>query len=89
MYRREDQRCADQYTERDHVLGVSFSPRLYVVNISVWTKNGTHQSSIDRLQRTILERLSPDLRPGSEAEYYYKKHSEHGGWTEAVQAGKQ
>jgi hypothetical protein len=70
--------------ERDHVLGVSYSPRLYMAHISVWTKKGSNQESIEALERTILERLSEDLRPKSASEYYYKKHSDHEGWDEAT-----
>lgn len=69
---------------RDHVLGMSFSPRLYWVHISVWTKKGGEEKSRAVVQKTVLERLSPDLRPTSEGEYYYKRHCEHEGWEEAV-----
>ena len=70
--------------ERDHILGISYSPRLYVAHISIWTKHGRNCASIDALQRTVVARLSPELRPKSDADYYYKKHSDHDGWDEAV-----
>ena len=70
--------------ERDHVLGISYSPRLYWAHISVWTKKGSNQQSIDLLQKTILERLNEDLKPSSASEYYYKKHSDHEGWEDAT-----
>ncbi len=63
---------------------MSYSPRLYWAHLTVWTKKGGNPRSIDVLERTILERLSPDLRPRAAGEYYYKKHSEHEGWKEAV-----
>jgi Eukaryotic initiation factor 4E len=71
---------------RDHVLGMSFSPRLYWVCVSVWLKKGGEGVGAGRevVQKTVLERLSPELRPTSEGEYYYRKHSEHEGWEEAV-----
>lgn len=68
------------HAERDHILGISYSPRLYVSHISIWTKNGDNKRSIEALQRTILSRLSEDLRPTLEGEYYYKKHREHQGF---------
>ncbi|KAK5083807.1 hypothetical protein LTR05_006313 [Lithohypha guttulata] len=70
--------------ERDHILGMSYSPRLYYAHISIWTKQGDNRRSIEVLQRTIVERLSPELRPTSELEYYFKKHSEHEGWEEVT-----
>lgn len=70
--------------ERDHILGISYSPRLYWAHITIWTKKGSNQKSIELLENTILERLSEDLRPNSVSEYYYKKHSDHEGWGEAT-----
>lgn len=55
--------------------------------ISVWNKLGTNEKSIKVLERTILDRLSPDLRPtgsGSNA-YFYKRHDENEGYQEAVE----
>ncbi len=72
---------------RDHVLGMSFSPRLYCVCVSIWLRNGEEKSA-SVVQNTLLERLSPELRPANESEYYFKKHSEHAGWEEAVRKKK-
>lgn len=69
---------------KDHVLGMSYSPRLYWGHITIWTKRGESFKSVEVLERMMLERLSPELRPRSSVEYYYKKHSEHEGWEEAV-----
>ena len=69
---------------KDHVLGMSYSPRLYWGLITIWTKKGDSFKSVEVLEKMMLERLSPDLRPGSSGEYYYKKHSQHEGWKEAV-----
>lgn len=70
---------------RDHVLGMSFSPRLYWVHVSVWMKGvGDGEKGWQAVQKTVLERLSPELKPKSEGEYYYKRHDEHDGWAEAV-----
>ena len=70
--------------ERDHVLGISYSPRLYWAHISVWTKKGDNARSWGLLERTVLERLSEELRPVGKGEYYYKRHCEHEGWEEVV-----
>lgn len=61
-------------TERDHILGMSFSPRLYFTHISIWTKQGNNLRSILLLERAIVEGLSPDLRPRSNTEFNYRKH---------------
>ena len=65
--------------EHDHVLGMSFSPRLYWTHILIWTKQGNNKKSVDLLETTVLDRISPDLKPES-GEYYYKKHSDRDGW---------
>ncbi|RAL07640.1 eukaryotic translation initiation factor 4E [Aspergillus homomorphus CBS 101889] len=73
--------------EHDHVLGVSTSARFNSNLISVWNKLGDNERSIKALEQTILDRLSPDLRPtgtGSTA-YFYKRHAENDGFTEAVE----
>lgn len=73
--------------EHDHVLGVSTSVRFNSHLISVWNKLGANEKSIKVLERTILDRLSPDLRPtgsGSNA-YFYKRHDENEGYQEAVE----
>ena len=69
---------------KDHVLGMSYSPRLYWGHISIWTKKGDSFKSVEVLEKMMLQRLTPELRPRSSGEYYYKKHSEHEGWKEAV-----
>ncbi|PYH87050.1 translation initiation factor eIF4e [Aspergillus uvarum CBS 121591] len=76
-----------KYTEHDHVLGVSTSARFNSNLISVWNKLGDNERSIKALEQTILDRLSPELRPtgtGSTA-YFYKRHAENDGFTEAVE----
>lgn len=72
--------CAgyNRLTEHDHVLGISSSVRFNSHLISVWNKLGDNERSIKALEQTILERLSPELRPsGSHADgYSYRRHSE-------------
>lgn len=70
------------------MLGISYSPRLYFAHISIWTKCGENRKSIAALQETIVSRLSPELRPASEMDYYYKRHADHDGWEEAVKPTK-
>ncbi|KAL1988950.1 hypothetical protein VTN96DRAFT_6939 [Rasamsonia emersonii] len=71
-------------SEHDHVLGVSTSVRFNSHLISVWNKLGSNERSIKRLEATILDRLSPELRPTTAAaggnssySYFYKRHAEH------------
>lgn len=70
----------------DHVLGLSYSSRLYHAHISIWTQQGRNSESVARLQKAVLEGLSEDLRPRSTGEYYYKVHAEHEGFEGAVRA---
>ncbi len=69
---------------RDHVLGMTFCPRGFWVFVSVWLKKGDGRAVVER---TVLERLSGELRPSGEGEYYWKSHCEHEGWEEAVGKG--
>lgn len=55
---------------------MSFSPRLYFTHISIWTKQGDNLRSIMLLERAILQGLSPDLRPKSNADFNYRKHAD-------------
>ncbi|KAL9109876.1 MAG: hypothetical protein Q9227_005579 [Pyrenula ochraceoflavens] len=70
-------------SEHDHILGLSYSPRLYVAHINVWNKRGENAATIKGLKEVILDRLSAEFRP-AEKDVYYKKHSEHEGWQEAI-----
>lgn len=93
-------------SEHDHVLGVSISTRFNSYLISVWNKHGFNENSIRILERTIIVRLSPHLRPVAtssvnlsyssnstiasppSSSYFYKRHSEHEGYKEAVARAK-
>jgi len=72
--------------EHDHVLGVSTSVRFNSHLISVWNKSGSNMKSIKALEDTVIERLSPELRPTSSRSYFYKRHDEHEGFKDAVEA---
>ena len=67
---------ADGCSERDHILGMSFSPRLYFTHISIWTKQGDNLRSILLLERAILAGLSPELRPKSRMDFNFRKHAD-------------
>lgn len=73
--------------EHDHILGLTYSPRLYQSHITIWNKYGNSAKSVELLKSVLLERLSPELKP-AEKDVYYKKHSEKEGWGEAVRAAK-
>lgn len=70
--------------EHDHILGLSYSPRLYQAHISIWTQNGGNKESIKKLQEAVIQGLSEDLRPKSNVEYYYNMHRDHEGFEEAI-----
>ena len=42
--------------------------------------------SIKALEDTVIERLSPELRPTSSRTYFYKRHDEHEGFKDAVES---
>jgi hypothetical protein len=70
--------------EHDHILGLSYSPRLYQAHISIWTKDGANKDSVRKLQEAVLAGLSEDLKPKTAADYYFKRHRDHEGFEEAV-----
>ncbi|GES59132.1 translation initiation factor eIF4E [Aspergillus terreus] len=72
--------------EHDHVLGVSTSVRFNSHMISIWNKLGDNERSIKALEQTILDRLSPELRPAGPGanSYFYKRHEDNDGYHEAV-----
>lgn len=83
--------------EHDHILGISTSVRFNSHLVSVWNKYGSNERSIRILERTIFERLSPELRPpvttnhsgdkqaASTSSYFYKRHADHEGYREAME----
>ncbi|EEA23177.1 hypothetical protein TMatcc_002037 [Talaromyces marneffei ATCC 18224] len=81
-------------SEHDHVLGVSISVRFNTHLISVWNKLGSNERSVKILEQTIIDRLSPELRPAdnksyvSSSSYFYKRHADHDGFQEAVERVK-
>lgn len=71
------------------MLGVSTSVRFNSHLISVWNKLGDNETSIKRLERTIIDRLSPELRPAGGPgpnSYFYRRHRENEGYQRAVES---
>jgi hypothetical protein len=68
------------------VIGISTSVRFNSHLISIWNKSGSNTKAIKALEDTVIERLSPHLRPTSSHSYFYKRHDEHEGYTDAVEA---
>lgn len=77
------------WSEHDHVLGVSTSVRFNSHLISVWNKSGSNEHSIKTLGETIIDRLSPELRPAGANTYFYKRHSDHEGYRQAMENAQQ
>ena len=51
--------------------------------ITVWHRDGAAQGTIDGILATVLAKVDPANRP-KEGSYYYKRHSEHQGYAEAL-----
>ena len=51
--------------------------------ISIWHRDGANQKSKDGILAVILDNLPSDLEP-REGHFYYKRHSEHAGFSEVV-----
>ncbi|EED14859.1 translation initiation factor eIF4E, putative [Talaromyces stipitatus ATCC 10500] len=80
-------------SEHDHILGVSISIRFNTHLISVWNKLGSNERSIKILEQTIIDRLSPELRPAdktvvSSSSYFYKRHADHEGFRGAIERAR-
>lgn len=53
----------------------------------MWNRDGAATASIDGILATILAKISPDVQP-KDGSYYYKRHSEHAGYDEALARAK-
>ena len=67
----------------DDLCGVSLSIRFNANLITIWNRNGANQKTIDGILAVVLEKIDPSLKP-KEGSYYYKKHSEHAGYSDVV-----
>ena len=75
--------CITDTISGDDLCGLSYSVRFNSVLITIWNRDGSNQKSIDGIRDVVLEKLSPELKPKDSA-IFYKKHSEHAGFNEAV-----
>ena len=74
---------ADVIQPGDDLCGLSLSVRFNNNLISIWNRQGANEKTKDGILAVILEKISLDLKP-REGHYYYKRHSEHAGFSEVV-----
>lgn len=83
---------SDRTTFRDDICGISLGVRFNSLLVQVWNRDGDHNEGIDRILQTVLENLPASLKP-REGSYYYKKHSEHTGFSgnaaQVAESGKE
>lgn len=65
----------------DDICGVSLSVRFTSMLIQIWNRDGDHEEGIKKILETVLDKLPDELQPKNDGAYYYKKHSEHAGYT--------
>ena len=75
----------ERTTFRDDVCGISLGVRFNSMLVQIWNRDGEHREGIERMLGVVLEGLSEEIRP-REGSFYYKKHSEHAGFTGAAAA---
>ena len=75
--------CNINVAPGDDICGLSYSVRFNSVLITIWNRDGSNEKSINGIRDVVLEKLSPELKPKDNA-IFYKKHSEHAGFEEAV-----
>ena len=51
--------------------------------LTIWNRDGNATDTIKGILSVILSKISPELTP-KEGSYYYKKHSEHASFNDAV-----
>lgn len=51
--------------------------------ITIWNRDGANEKTKEGILAVVLEKVSPELTP-QPRNYYYKKHSEHAGFSEVV-----
>jgi hypothetical protein len=73
-------------TFRDDICGVSCGVRFNSMLVQIWNRDGDHTEGVEGILETVMENLSEELKP-REGSYYYKKHSEHAGFTAAPGSG--
>ncbi|KAI9678614.1 MAG: hypothetical protein M1817_005671 [Caeruleum heppii] len=71
----------------DDICGVSLSVRFNSHLISVWNRDASNEKSVEAIKARVLKELPEELRP-TPTNIYYKQHSDHKGFSEAVAASK-
>lgn len=66
----------------DDICGISYSVRWNAVQIAVWNRDADNEAGREKLLAIILSKLSEELRPKKEDNYWYKAHREHKGFIE-------
>lgn len=67
----------------DDLCGLSMSVRFNSNLITIWNRDGANEKTKDGILAVVLENVSPELKP-QPRNYYYKRHSEHAGFSEVV-----
>ncbi|KAI9718046.1 MAG: hypothetical protein M1812_004304 [Candelaria pacifica] len=68
---------------KDKICGISMSIRFNSNLVAIWNFNGESQKSIDAILALVLAELPEDVK-AKDISYFYKKHSEHQGFQEAL-----
>ncbi len=55
--------------------------------VTIWNFDRNNQKSIDAILALVLEELPEDIK-AKDISYFYKKHSDHQGFDEAIAAAK-
>lgn len=64
----------------DDICGASYSIRFTSILITIWNRDAENTEGIQRILETVLEQIPEELVPKPSA-YYYKKHSDHAGFS--------
>ncbi|CAF9907902.1 hypothetical protein IMSHALPRED_006527 [Imshaugia aleurites] len=67
----------------DDLCGLSLSVRFNSNLITIWNRDGANEKTKEGILAVVLEKVSSELQP-QPRNYYYKKHSEHAGFSEVV-----
>lgn len=71
----------------DDLCGLSYSPRFNSHLISIWHRNASNEISKNAILATVMENISPELKPETR-NVYYKAHNEHATFSEIVAKDK-
>ena len=74
---------ADVIEPGDDLCGLSLSVRFNNNLISIWNRNGANEKTKEGILAVLLDQISPELKP-RDGHFYYKRHSEHAGFSEVV-----